>query len=248
MESTRSRRFSQERAPSSSAPQPRQSKRIAESKEQELAKIIASFPKDLSHFGLDLSADVAEAMRGGGSATEEHRKGIRGRMNKLRGDTLAKVVPPAYAPLLENQFTARSVTQLDSRVQPESGGAYEGQMFTSTFVTPPEKGSGNKEIPEPRSPRPTEPGTGDFHRGHTAPYSLGGASTNDTRTVWNQSWSNVFIDKQMEILALKAQGQGDEVVNYRLDTHDRSTVGFVSKDTDGAYTATAVQYNRKITE
>ena len=225
---------------------PKRSSRLAAVEQRRLEVARSKFPEELTHFGEDFTKDVEEAMQSGGKLEKEHRADIDRRFKRARmsGPTLESVVPKPFMPELERRFKEGGVFQTDMRSGHKAKESYEGSMFTSTFVNPPAAGGGEKEIPRPGSPRPAHLGSGEAHQAHTAPYSVGGPATNDTRTVWAPQWANIGIDSRVEKGAIQMHQASKPTVHFRFDTAGRSTVGAVSKTKSG-FSATAVQYRRR---
>ena len=205
------------------------------------------------HLGFDVSKTVKTAMDNGGKLEEESRRKMKGDIarNKYFAPDLQKILGPDLANHIhEHRKSGFTVMQDDKRVDPQKGGSYQGYMFSSTRVLNSTFDSQLKEIGEPRSPNPYS-GTGESHRAHTTPFNLAGVETNSTRTVNAFSWANITVDSFIESKAKASVAKYDEgnVFHFRLDTHDRSSVGYAvdrGEDLDDKrWKVVVAQYQRK---
>ncbi len=215
---------------------------------------------NISHFGLDVTKNLSEAMKKGGKEdNEEVRKKMHGdiKRHKLHGKSPKELLNPKFVKYLSNlQDGDAQFIQKDKRIEPRKGGSYNGHMFTMTkvldFGKEDKPESEFKEIQEPSSPRPNKSKDGKWHRSHTSPFSLNGTETNKAKTVYAPSWSNITIDSGIERYAketVKQYGEGN-VFHFRMDSHDRSSLGVIVHDVNSEseenrwFTVTA-QYKRK---
>ena len=207
----------------------------------------AAMPAGLAHHGVDASPYVRAAMAAGGSLDEAQRDELGQLMqrNMLTGPRLEDVLPPSFLQPVQDAFRSRGVRQLDVRSPAPARERYDGHMLTTSFVNPPGD-SGEKEIPEPRSPKPAElSGPNQAHRAHSSPFALAGAAGNATRTVWAPQWANIGVDSRLEKAALKEHVGGAMVVHYRFDTDTHSTVGFAAHRSSGEFASMGAQYDRR---
>jgi hypothetical protein len=225
----------------------RRSGRVQSRNEKRREEMRKSLPTGLSHFGLDASPFIQEAMDEGGKLDKSRREELSQMMNsnKLTGDKLADVLPKPFVPQVESTFSGRSFIQKDAR-DIQSKGYYEGSMFTSSFVNPSSDiDPKEKEIPRPSSPRPDQYGKSEAHQSHAAPFSLIGPDSNQAKTVWNSQWANIGVDSRIEKAALSEHKGGSEVVHFRFDTDTHSSVGMVSKQLTGGFSSQTMTYQRR---
>jgi hypothetical protein len=184
-------------------------------------------------------------MTQGGSLDQETRRKMTGDISRrsVSGGKLEDLVPQDLARHIEGLRKSKSgFSQVDKRVTARKGGSYEGATRVSGGEFDPQL----KDIPRPASP-PPESRTGRYHSAHTAPFSLAGGETNRAKTVNAPSWANVTVDGHIEKKAKEKAKTGEEVVHFRYDTHDRSTVGFVRrKQKRKEWEMTSAQYARKL--
>lgn len=209
----------------------------------------------IGHTGIDVSGPIRTAQSQGGSLDDTSRQKMKGDIlrDKSFAPDLNGLMPKDFAShILEHRTSGKVVSQVDNRIDARKGGAYLGHMFSSTRVSPDSFDAGLKEIGEPMSPNPYS-GTGTVHRAHTTPFGLGGMETNATRTVNAPSWANITVDSFIESKAKKAAGKYGEgsTFHFRLDTHDRSTVGYAvdrgtAVDSDKRWKTMMAQYQRKL--
>ncbi len=223
------------------------SKRLEAIEKKRLEKVRKDLPQDLSHFGVDFTSQVKEAMEGGGKLPKDQRDDVGDNLKKrkLSGKSLSDVLPKSFVSQIEDRFNDKGVSQLDGRKKVKTNEEYEGNMFTSTYVNPPSGLGSEKDIPMPSSPRSTHLDTGEAHRAHTSPFSLAGLATNNTKTVWTPQWANIGLDTRLEKAALQSKKGGNEVVHFRFDTDKRSTVGIVEKNKKGGFSSMTMQYQRR---
>jgi len=206
------------------------------------------------HFGEDVTGDVSKAMRSGRKLDEESRRGMRGRIQRgsMSVSDPSKVLGPEFGKQLVDQYAKKTpIVQRDDRVDPRKGGPYPGFMMTSSIVSSTRFEPGFKEIPAPSSPNPYK-GDGSYHASHASPFALVGPDSNKFKTVNAPSWANITVDGGIEKDAQKAlehAGAG-EVIHFRLDSHDRSTVGYAQHDVsakseDKRWKVQAATYKRK---
>jgi hypothetical protein len=213
---------------------------------EETRKAVKASP--VGHFGLDVTAQVTAAMQQGGSLDEETRRKMTGDISRHRvsGKELEELMPGQVAAHIEKLRDSKSTfSQADRRVKPRDGGKYEGYMLTATRVSSAQFDAPLKDVPRPLSPA-RESGTGRYHAAHTAPFSLGGHETNLAKTVNAPSWANVTVDAHIEKKA-KEDAATSEVFHFRVDTHDRSTVGAIKRKKE-AWEVTSAQYQRALSD
>lgn len=209
----------------------------------------------LRHTGIDATPTVIKALDQGGSLDGPARKKLRGDIN--RGTTFAPdlsgVLPQDLAQhIVEHKASGRVVSQVDNRINPRKGGAYPGFQLSSTRVSDGSFDPTLKEIREPLSPNPYKR-QGIYHRTHDAPYGLAGPATNAAKTVNAPGWANITADAYIEAGAKEAVRQHGEgsTFHFRLDSHDRSTVGYAVEqkgsgvEENKRWQVTQVQYQRK---
>jgi hypothetical protein len=206
------------------------------------------------HFGEDVTPEVTKAMSSGRKLDEESRRGMQGRIKRssLTVSDPSKVLGPEFGKQLVDQYASKTpIVQQDDRVDPRKGGSYPGFMMTSSIVSSKSFDPGFKEIPAPSSPNPYK-GEGYYHASHASPFALVGPESNKVKTVNAPSWANITVDGGIEKEAHKAVekfGEG-EVIHFRLDSHDRSTVGYAKHDVSASseeqrWEVVAAQYQRK---
>jgi hypothetical protein len=217
-------------------------------------KLEALTTSKTGHTGLDVSSTVRKAQDQGGSLDEPARKKLKGdiRRDKSFAPDLSGILPKDLARhILDHRASRDVVSQVDNRINPRKGGAYKGYLLSSTRVSSSSFDSDLKEVNEPLSPNPYAR-TGTIHRTHTTPFNLAGPETNTTRTVNAPSWANITVDSFIETKAKKSAVKygRNSTFHFRLDTHNRSTVGYAvdrgdSVDEDQRWKVVQAQYQRK---
>ncbi|HSC81795.1 MAG TPA: hypothetical protein VLC08_15660 [Chitinolyticbacter sp.] len=249
---------------SSSAPvapesQRRSSSRIQQQEQRKLSALMAQVPDPhATHFGLDATTMVRSAQasymaKSGGSDPNEREEAYAAiDKNARKSANLNDLLPSAMVRHVEHHLASGGeIHQADKRVNPQQGGAYPGAMFTSGVAqhTPPDAKAKRetKTIPEPSSPKPDTQVEGPYHRTHAAPYDVVGDASNHYKTVWAPQGGNLIVDRQLERIAQASAKRQDSVsLMLRADSHDRSSVGFLSRQAPtGQYTLHAAQYQRR---